>query len=303
MSSITNVNGSEFKEVKSFNDNTQNQNQKQTLTGDAGNFEVKSYTMNSESAAVIESAIEGSSVVQKLVTNHFIVNDSFEMVEEDLSKNARWGSTTQENPAVRKYIKTHELFVQPKVTQKFISDLGAEAEEAILNKVAESFARAQNNAYITGSGAECPRGFLTYNASEVEQISASALSANAFNDLIINIDEMFLEGASILMNPHTLQAVKSLTDASGRHIYQAPIGGEMASIYGVPVFTTNDMPFAGSVKAVIANFKKAYISVNSGNPVITMDALTEKPFVKYYAIKRVGGDVVNKDAIKLLSIA
>ncbi len=49
---------------------------------------------------------------------------------------------------------------------------------------------------------------------------------------------------------------------------------------------------------VIGNFKAGYKIVDRSGINIIRDPYTEKPFVKFYAVKRVGGDVVNQEAIK-----
>lgn len=49
----------------------------------------------------------------------------------------------------------------------------------------------------------------------------------------------------------------------------------------------------------IGDFKTAYKIVDRSGINIMRDPYTEKPFVKFYAVKRVGGDVVNPKAIKI----
>ena len=49
----------------------------------------------------------------------------------------------------------------------------------------------------------------------------------------------------------------------------------------------------------IGDFKTAYKIVDRSGINIMRDPYTEKPFVKFYAVKRVGGDVVNQEAIKI----
>ena len=287
-----------FKEVKVANDSSSAQ-----FSSAVNGFEVKSQTLTPDTFSNLESSIESLSIVQKLVRNHTIYSDTFEVVRENLLNNPQWGSAPNVNPAERQLIKTNELVVQPKATNKFLQDLGKEADSIMFNQICEAFARAQNKAYLLGDGNDSPRGMLTYSASDVEQITGSSLNAQVIQDLILNLDPVYLEGACFLVNPHVEQMIKSIVDPSGMHIYQASVSGGVATVYGIPLYATNDLPFTGNIKMILSNFKHSYISIQNSNVILTTDSLTEKPFVKYYAIKRVGGDVFNKDAIKLLKIA
>ncbi|MFO0110743.1 MAG: phage major capsid protein, partial [Alphaproteobacteria bacterium] len=66
-----------------------------------------------------------------------------------------------------------------------------------------------------------------------------------------------------------------------------------------------DMPVvaANSLSVAIADFKRAYLIVDRVGVRMLRDPYTAKPFVRFYATKRVGGEVVNFDAIKLLRTA
>jgi HK97 family phage major capsid protein len=56
----------------------------------------------------------------------------------------------------------------------------------------------------------------------------------------------------------------------------------------------------GSLSIAFADFKRAYQIVDREGIRILRDPFTDKPFVKFYTTKRVGGDVVNFEAIKLM---
>ena len=48
------------------------------------------------------------------------------------------------------------------------------------------------------------------------------------------------------------------------------------------------------------DFKKAYQIVDRTGVKVLRDPYTNKPFIRFYTTKRVGGAVVNYEAIKLL---
>ena len=71
---------------------------------------------------------------------------------------------------------------------------------------------------------------------------------------------------------------------------------------GIPVTLAEDMPAIGSDSLSIAfgNFQPGYFVVDHRHMATLRDPFTAKPWVKLYTSKRVGGDVFNFVAIKLV---
>ena len=108
------------------------------------------------------------------------------------------------------------------------------------------------------------------------------------------------------MNFETENLIKSLKDKSGRHLWAnrtAETGQN--SILGIPVFISNFMPNPESKKIAIlyGNFEKAYKIVEKAGNYMMRDPYTDRPFIKFYTAKKVGGDVVNGNALKALKVA
>jgi HK97 family phage major capsid protein len=78
-------------------------------------------------------------------------------------------------------------------------------------------------------------------------------------------------------------------------------------LLGYPVILSDDMPTArpgeASVPMVLANFQKGYMVVDRHDMRLLRDPYSSKPFVEFYASKRVGGDVVDFDAFKAISFS
>ncbi len=58
-----------------------------------------------------------------------------------------------------------------------------------------------------------------------------------------------------------------------------------------------------ALSIAIADFKAAYKIVDRIGIRVMRDPYTFKPFIKFYTTKRVGGDIINFEAIKLLKLA
>ncbi len=108
------------------------------------------------------------------------------------------------------------------------------------------------------------------------------------------------------MNRFTLEQARALKyKESGKYIWTPGLGVAAPDLLlGAPVKTTANMPVAakGNIAVAFADFKAAYKIVDRTGIRVLRDPFTDKPFVKFYATKRVGGDVVNSEAIKLLKI-
>ena len=83
------------------------------------------------------------------------------------------------------------------------------------------------------------------------------------------------------------------------------MAGSPDTLLGVPVYMAADMPVAaaGSLSVAVGDFQSAYQIVDRQGISILRDPFTEKPFIKFYATARVGGDVVNYDALKLMKLS
>ncbi len=60
---------------------------------------------------------------------------------------------------------------------------------------------------------------------------------------------------------------------------------------------------ASALAIVFGNFRAAYTIVDRFGIRVLRDPFTSKPWVKFYTTKRVGGDVVNFEALKIQKIA
>jgi len=81
--------------------------------------------------------------------------------------------------------------------------------------------------------------------------------------------------------------------------------GQPPTLLGFPVFFAEDMPAiaANSHSLAFGDFTEGYMIVDRLGLRVLRDPYTDKPNVKFYLTKRVGGDVVNFDAIKLMKFS
>lgn len=278
------------------------------------------YLVTSSMSARIVQAIFETSPMRQLASIETISTDSLDLIDDHSSAVAGWTAETgaiveTSTPTLAKRnIPTNELYAQPKATQKLVDDAAIDVEAWLAGKISDIFARTQNTAFISGNGVGQPRGILTYAAGtswgQIQQVN-SGTSAQVTADALINLFYALKDGysrnANFLMNRTTVQQVRLLKQATtNQYMWQPGLAaGTPDTLLGVPVMMAADMPVAAanSLSVAVGDFKAAYQIVDRRGIRILRDPFTEKPFVKFYATARVGGDVVNSEAIKLMKLS
>ncbi len=215
-----------------------------------------------------------------------------------------------------------ELYANPAASQAMLDDAAFNLEEWLASEIAMEFARAEGAAFVSGSGTNQPRGFLqapTANTGDAVrafgtlQFTASG-NATGFGtspelkliDLVHALKSGHRQGASWVMNSATLAEVRKFKAADGTFIWQPGIlDGAPARLLGYPVIEAEDMPdvAANALPIAFGNFKAGYLIAERTTTSILRDPFTNKPFVHFYATKRIGGQVLDSEAIKLLKIS
>ena len=108
------------------------------------------------------------------------------------------------------------------------------------------------------------------------------------------------------MNSATMATIRKMKTSEGAFIWQPGLAaGQPATLLGYPVVEAEDMPDvgAGSLSIAFGNFQAGYVIAERSETSILRDPFSNKPFVHFYAVKRIGGAVANSEAIKLMKFA
>lgn len=217
-------------------------------------------------------------------------------------------------------IPVHELYANPQATQKLIDDASIDMEDWLATKVADKMARTEATAFLTGDGVGKPRGFLTYpdyTSPGVYQIGAVERFATGANgafasapnggdvllDALYGLKAQYRANATWFMNRATTKTVRKLKDSDGAYLWQPGIqAGQPATLLGYSVAAFEDMPdlATDSLSIGVGNLNEGYQIVDRQGIRVLVDPYSNKPYVQYYTTRRVGGDVVDFDAIKLI---
>ena len=216
-----------------------------------------------------------------------------------------------------------DLYANPAASQQMLDDAMFDVEKWLAHEIATEFARAEGKAYVSGSGTNQPLGFLSSpNATTADGTRAMGIlqtigtgAAGAFPasnpadkliDLVQTLRSPYRQGAVFVMNSATSAAIRKFKTSDGAFLFQPSLAaGQPATLLGYPLIEAEDMPdvAANSLSIAFGNFKAGYVIAERNATTILRDPYTNKPYVHFYATKRVGGQVVNSEAIKLLKFA
>lgn len=222
-------------------------------------------------------------------------------------------------------IKVHELYCQPALTQKLLDDAAYDVDNWLTNKISDKFTRTENTAFVTGNGVNQPTGFLSYATVTQDDINrakwntiqrvntgtngAFAAAPNG-GDVLINViskmKQVYRKGAIFAMTRTTVGSTRTLKDSYGQYLWRPGLElGQADRLLGYDIAEFADMPEIGNgtLSIAFANFKEAYTIVDRIGIRTLRDPYTSKPLVLFYTTKRVGGDVTNFDAIKLIQFS
>lgn len=268
------------------------------------------------SAQVLELLVESSPLRQLADVVSITEGDSFEQPKEGTTAFATGWQGERESPAETAagtfemdIIPAHFQYAKPLVTQKQIDDTGFNIEAYVAKKVAERFGLAEGTAFISGSGIGRPLGITstlpgTTTIETVDSGVSASLDADSFFLLMAKLPEMYAKTASLLMRRATKYLVRRLKGGDGHYLWQPSLQvGQPPSFDGYAVYEAPDVAaVAASAKAVLfGDFKRAYKIVDRQGIMVKPDPFTSKPHVEMYTTRRVGGQCVLPEAVKIMT--
>lgn len=217
---------------------------------------------------------------------------------------------------------TAELYAMPTATNVLLDDSAADVEAWLAEEIQTVFAEQEGTAFVTGNGTSKPKGFVGsaytkvadaswswgnvgYVASGADGAFASSNPSDALISLIYAPKQSYRANASWVMNRKTEAQIRKFKDSAGNYLWQANPQGGAATLMGYPIVGSEDMPdiASNSYSVAFGDFRRGYLVVDRVGIRILRDPYSAKPYVLFYATKRVGGGIQDFAAIKLLKFA
>lgn len=233
--------------------------------------------------------------------------------------------TATGTPTIKTWnIPVHEQYQNPGATQKLLDDAAIDVEAWLMAKVADNMARREGTAFVVGTGVGQPRGFASYTTA------ATADSARAWGvlehvatgsngsfgtapngsdklvDLVHKLKPFYRQNARFAMPRVTLGAVRQLK-ANNEYIWLPTMqAGQPSTLLGYPITEVEDLvayTTTGALGIAFGDFAAGYQIVDRIGLRVLRDPFTNKPYIQFYTTARVGGDVIDFEAIKFLYFA
>jgi len=288
------------------------------VAGDGG------YLVDPQTAETIKSVLKSTASIRQIANVVNVDATSFDVLVDTTDVSAGWASETGSTGETstpnfeRITIPLHELSALPKASQRLLDDSAFDIEGWLASRIADKFSRSEALAFVSGDGIDKPKGFLTHPTAAAGTEAWGQLGfvvtgtdgdfnvaepADAIVDLVYALGAQYRANASFVMNSKTAGQVRKLKDADGRFLWSDGLAaGEPARLLGYAVLVAEDMPDIASDATAIAfgDFAAGYTVAERPDLRILRDPFSAKPHVLFYATKRVGGDVSDFAAIKLL---
>lgn len=287
------------------------------------------YLLPTPTVGRIVSKVYEQSVMRQIANVQSISTDALEGVVDNGDAGAGWVSETgtrseTTTPQVGKWrIEAHEMYAEPRVTQKLLDDAAVDVEMWLAGKIADKFARVEGTAFWSGTGTGQPRGLATYTTAatgddsrawgQFEHVKSGAngdfhtTKADPLQDLVGAMRDQYLAAAIFVMRREVRTKLRKLKEAtSDRYLWEPSLqAGQPDRLLGYPVRIDQYMPSLAtdSLSLAFGDFAEAYTIVDRLGIRTLRDPFTAKPYVKFYSTRRVGGGAVNFEAVKFLKFA
>ncbi len=290
-----------------------------------------SYLVPTEIDRVVGRLIQNDSVMRGLARIVPTNRESYTRLFNVGGTEAFWVTEKEArgDTANAKYVKLEtkvfEMFTQPAATQQLLDDAMLDMPSELERDIALAFGQTESAAFVHGDGVKEPKGLLDYNtianaswafgklgyiatgdASGFVTTTASENPADCLIDLVYSLKPGYRRNASWLMNSNTVAIVRKWKDNDGRFLWSdSLVPGQPPTLLGYPVHVEEEMPNveAGKFPIAFGDFQRGYVILDRFGTRLLVDPYTQKPWVKFYATRRVGGGVDDFAAIKLLKVA
>lgn len=288
------------------------------IAGDGG------YLVDPATARNVQAVLQATaslravaSVVTVEAASYDVLVDKGELGAEWAGEIAARGETA--SPQIERVtIPLHELSALPKASQRLLDDAAFDVDGWLAERIADKFARAEASAFVAGDGADKPRGFLDHGSVAnfnwvwgklghvITGVDGALNGPDTLIDLIYSLEAPYRANATFVLNSKTAGVLRKLKDSESRFLWSDGLAaGEPARLMGYPVLICEDMPDIDRNATPIAfgDFRKGYTIAERRDLRLLRDPFSAKPHVLFYATKRIGGDVTDFAAIKLLKFS
>lgn len=286
------------------------------------------YYVTPDTGGRIVKKVYETSPIRQIASSQTISTDALEGIEDLDEAGAGYAgekalSGDQKTPQVGKWrIPVFWIDTEPKTTQQLLDDSAVDIEAWLAGKVADKFGRFESAEFV--NGATKIRGFTSYTTAADDGSGvawgtlghvvsgangdfAASNPADKILDLIGTLKAAYLPNARFVTRRSVVTKIRKFKDGTTNAYLWQPsfVLGDPERIAGYPVTRAEDMPAlnTGSLSLAFGDFAQGYQIVDRQGIRVLRDPYFAKPYVLFYTTKRVGGGVLNFEAIKFMKFS
>ena len=231
---------------------------------------------------------------------------SYKLLAKDTQDKASWVPEGQEIPMQDGmndfntiYSESTKLASIIKLEKQFARDNHFDIQDYLVDRLSKTFARAEDDAFINGSGTDSPYGILGSSNGAETGVKTDSLSYDDVIKLYFSLDPEYRTEGTWLMNDETAYTLRTMKDDAGNYLWR----DSDDTILGKPVCISEYMPDAESGKSPIAfgDFSYYWIADRQGRSFKRLNELyAANGQVGFLASQRVDGKMILPEAVKVL---
>ncbi len=199
-------------------------------------------------------------------------------------------------------VGSHKLAGLVKLTSDFAYDAGFDLKGYINERMGKSFARAEDRAFINGTGINEPTGLLHATDGAEIGVTTASLKYDDVVELFFSVKPEYRKKGVWLMNDRTALALRKLKDNDGNYLWNVAND----TILGKPVRICNEMPDAeaGAKPVLFGDFRFYWITDRSPislMPIKELFALSGR--VGYLGFEFLDARLVRREAVKAIEVS
>ncbi len=272
------------------------------------NIETGTYAMPNSTNNKYMAALEKESLFRNIGTVIKAYDNGYRIFAKDNNDLAEW---VPEGDAIQIYegiddftintVDSWKLAAFIKMDEAFIHDAGFDIESHLINRFAKNFGRAEDNAFINGTGIQMPTGILDATNGADVGITTAEITYDDVISLYFSVKPEYRRNAVWLMNDETALALRTLKDSTGNYLWR----NSDDTILGKRVIISEYMPNTESGSKPIAFGDFSYYWVIGRSPV-SVKTLSEKfaihDQIGYHAFEFLDGKLIRHEAVKVIQI-
>ncbi len=284
----------------------------------------------------IENRVRQLNPFRKLVNVQQCGTNDFKALVGMADGTTGWvGETTSRTatltPTLRERAPTMgELYAYPQASNWSLEDIFFNVQQWLVDDVSADWSAQEATAIISGNGTNRPTGILNSTpvttadtaspvraAGVIQYIqpttpgSPARINMDSLISLVYTVAERYLQEAdacAFVMHRTTAAFIRTLkASTAGSYLWQESAAlGQPPTLLGYPVYTCDAMTLhtvADGFPVLFGNWKRGYLLADRIGTTITVDPYTNPGYTRFYLRKRLGGCVLNNDALKALRSA